>query len=190
MDLILDIGKNRNIHQNLNIKIKPGQTLEVSSLFNKKSELEREKIYNEKGQRIATIEKNEKQQRNYFFTKFAICCIVIILDTEDESGKDLNCTVVLDINFGKISIEKSTINSKNVEPKEVLELAKQNKAVLIKGKALHKVLAEHFIKQTPCEEEKSTQSHENIVVPGSGAPGSAIDEEITVEHPSGKQQGR
>ncbi|WP_265037305.1 hypothetical protein [Wolbachia endosymbiont (group A) of Anomoia purmunda] len=56
------------------------------------------------------------------------------MDTEDESGKDLNCTVVLDINFGKISIEKSTINSKNVEPKEVLELAKQNKAVLIKGK--------------------------------------------------------
>ncbi|WP_265037304.1 hypothetical protein [Wolbachia endosymbiont (group A) of Anomoia purmunda] len=41
-------GENRNIHQNLNIKIKPGQTLEVSSLFNKKSELEREKYTTKK----------------------------------------------------------------------------------------------------------------------------------------------
>lgn len=184
------IGKNRNIHQNLNIKIKPGHTLEVSSLFNKKSELEREKIYNEKGERIATIEKNEKQQRNYSFTEFAICDIEISWGAKDESGKDLNCAVVLNINSGQISIKKSTIDGKDVESKEILELAKQNEAVLIKGKALCEVLVEHFIKQTPCEEKKDTQSHENIVVPGSGAPSSAIDEEITVEHPFGKQQGR
>ncbi|WP_348994371.1 MULTISPECIES: hypothetical protein [Wolbachia] len=57
--------------------------------------------------------------------------------------------------------------------------------MLIKGKALHEVLAAHFIKQTPCEEKKDMQSHENIVVPGSSAPRS-INEEITVEHPFGK----
>lgn len=180
------IGKNRNIHQNLNIKIKPGQTLEVSSLFNKKSELEREKIYNEKGERIATIKKNEKQQRNYSFTKFAICDIEISWGAKDESEKDLNCAVVLNINLGQVSIQKSTINGKDVEPKKILELAKQNEAVLIKGEALEK----HFIKQTPCEEKENIQPHENIIVPDSGAPSSAIDEEITVEHPSGEQQGR
>ncbi|EAL58744.1 conserved hypothetical protein [Wolbachia endosymbiont of Drosophila ananassae] len=180
------IGKNRNIHQNLNIKIKPGQTLEVSSLFNKKSELEREKIYNEKGQRIATIEKNEKQQRNYSFTKFAIRDTEISWGAKDESEKGLNCAVVLNINLGQVSIKKSTIDGKDVEPKKILELTKQNEAVLIKGKALHEVLAAHFIKQTPCEEKENIQPHENIIVPDSGAPSSAIDEKITVEHPFGK----
>ncbi|WP_250295663.1 hypothetical protein [Wolbachia endosymbiont of Oedothorax gibbosus] len=167
-------GENRNIHQNLNIQIKPGQTLEISSLFNKKSELEREKIYNEKGKRIVTIEKNEKQQRNYSFTKFAICDIEISWGAKDESGKDLNCTVVLNINSGKISIGKSTINGKDVESKEILELVKQNEAMLIKGRALYEVLAEHFIKRTPCEEKKR---HESIIIPGSSLDGGTTVEE-------------
>ncbi|WP_265027357.1 hypothetical protein [Wolbachia endosymbiont (group A) of Bombylius major] len=183
-----------NHYDNLSINItKPGQSLETSRLFSKKTkrvetiknEIQRVKIYSN-DKRIVTIEKNEKQQRNYSFTEFAICDIEISWGAKDESGKDLNCAVVLNINLGQVSIKKSTIDGKDVEPKEILELAKQNEAVLIKGKALHEVLAAHFIKQTPCEEKKSTQSHENIVVPGSGAPGSAIGEGITIEHPYGK----
>jgi hypothetical protein len=150
-------GENRNIYQNLNIKVKPGQTLETSSLFNKKSELEREKIYNEKGERIITIEKNEKQQRNCSFTKFAICDIEISWDAQDESEKDLNCVIVLSINSGQICIKKSTIDGSNVEPKEILELAKQNEVALIRGKALHEVLEKCLIQQTPCEEKKNIQ---------------------------------
>lgn len=182
-----------NHYDHLNINItKPEQSLETSRLFTEKtkrmeeekSEVKRAKIYSN-GERIVTIEKNEKQQRNYSFTKFAICDIEISWGAKDESGKDLNCTVVLNINLGQVSIKKSTIDGKDVEPKKILELAKQNEAVLIKGKALHEVLAAHFIKQTPCEEKKDMQSHENIVVPGSGAPRS-INEEITVEHPFGK----
>ncbi|WP_353284174.1 hypothetical protein [Wolbachia endosymbiont (group A) of Lasioglossum fulvicorne] len=187
-------GQVRNIHRNLNINvIKLGQALKTSSFFSRKiKRMEEEKseikIVNihSNGKKIVKIEKNEKQQRNYSFTEFAICDIEISWGAKDESGKDLNCAVVLNINSGQISIKKSTIDGKDVESKEILELAKQNEAVLIKGKALCEVLVEHFIKQTPCEEKKDTQSHENIVVPGSGAPSSAIDEEITVEHPSGK----
>lgn len=182
-----------NHYDNLSINItKPGQSLETIRLFSEKikrmetikNEVQRVKIYSN-DKRIVTIEKNEKQQRNYSFTEFAICDIEISWDAKDESGKDLNCTVVLNINLGQVSIKKSTIDGKDVEPKKILELAKQNEAVLIKGKALHEVLAAHFIKQTPCEEKKDMQSHENIVVPGSGAPRS-INEEITVEHPFGK----
>ncbi|MDE5067102.1 hypothetical protein OZD63_03310 [Wolbachia endosymbiont of Drosophila leontia] len=179
-----------NHYDHLNINItKPEQSLETSRPFTEKtkrmeeekSEVKRAKVYSN-GERIVTI---EKQRRNYSFAKFAICDIEISWGAKDESGKDLNCTVVLNINLGQVSIKKSTIDGKDVEPKKILELAKQNEAVLIKGKALHEVLAAHFIKQTPCEEKRDTQSHENIVVPGSGAPRS-INEEITVEHPFGK----
>ncbi|MDR1139404.1 MAG: hypothetical protein LBJ80_04015 [Rickettsiales bacterium] len=149
-------GENRNIYQNLNIKVKPGQTLETSSLFNKKSEVKRVKIYSN-GKRVVTIEENEKQQRNYSFTEFAICDIEISWDIQDESGKDLNCVIVLSINSGQISIKKSTIDGSNVEPKDILELAEQNKDMLIEGKVLREAL------QVLCE-KKSVQSQKKEVV--------------------------
>ncbi|MGL9719002.1 MAG: hypothetical protein ACR5K9_10525, partial [Wolbachia sp.] len=46
----------------------------------------------------------------------------------------------------------------------------------IEGKALHKVLGECLVQQTPCEEKESTQPHENIIVPGS-----SLDEGVTIE---------
>ncbi len=59
--------------------------------------------------------------------------------------------------------------------------------MLIKGKALHEVLAAHFIKQTPCEEKKSTQSHESIIVPGSSLDGgTTVEEGIVSVQGSGK----
>ncbi len=103
-----------NHYDNLSINItKPGQSLETSRLFSEKikrmetikNEVQRVKIYSN-DKRIVTIEKNEKQQRNYSFTKFAICDIEISWDAKDESGKDLNCTVVLNINLGQVSIKK------------------------------------------------------------------------------------
>ncbi|WP_395463541.1 hypothetical protein [Wolbachia endosymbiont of Cantharis cryptica] len=176
-------GHDRNIHENLNIKTELEQSLEISSLFSRrikrmeeeKSEVKRAKIYSN-GERIVTIEKNEKQQRNYSFTESAICNIEISWTAKDDSGKDLNCIIVLNINSGQISIGKSTIDGRDVELKEILELAKQNEAVLIGGKALHEVLAEHLIKQTPCER------HESIVMPpDTGAPSSSLDGGTTVE---------
>ncbi|WP_265021965.1 hypothetical protein [Wolbachia endosymbiont (group A) of Icerya purchasi] len=125
-------GQVRNIHRNLNINvIKLGQALKTSSFFSRKiKRMEEEKseikIVNihSNGKKIVKIEKNEKQQRNYSFTEFAICDIEISWGAKDESEKDLNCTVVLNINFGQVSIQKSTINGENVEPKKILELAK------------------------------------------------------------------
>lgn len=135
-------GRDRNIHENLNINItKPGQTLETSCLFNNKTksmeviknEIKRVKIYSN-GKRVVTIKKNEKQQRNYSFTKLAICDIEISWNAKDTSEKDLSCVIVLSINSGQISIGKSTINGQNIELKNILELAKQNEAVLMRVK--------------------------------------------------------
>ncbi|QOD38095.1 hypothetical protein [Candidatus Wolbachia massiliensis] len=163
-------GRFVNHYNNLSINItKPGKSLETSRLFTNKTErmernkneVERAKIYSN-GKRIVTIEKNEKQQRNYSFEKSAICDMEISWDAKDESGKDLNCVVVLNVNSGQISIGKSTINGKDVELKDILELAKQNEAVLIGNKALHEVLGECLIQQALCEEKKE---RENIVVP-------------------------
>ncbi|MDR2978803.1 MAG: hypothetical protein LBU56_05450 [Rickettsiales bacterium] len=174
-------GHERNIHENLNINItKPGQTLETSSFFSKKvkrieeekGEVKRAKIYSN-GKRVVTIKKNEKQQRNYSFTEFAICNIEISWDAQDKSGKDLSCVIVLSINSGQISIGKSTVDGKNVELKDILELAKQNGVVLIGGKTLHEVLGECLTRQTPCEERENTQPRENIVV---GVPSSTFNE--------------
>ncbi|MCM1001327.1 MAG: hypothetical protein KTV72_03280 [Wolbachia endosymbiont of Melophagus ovinus] len=177
-------GRLVNHYDNLSINItKPGQSLETSRLFSNKTkrmeviknEIKRVKIYSN-GKRVVTIEKNEKQQRNYSFTKFAICDIEISWNAKDASEKDLSCVIVLSINSDQISIKKSTIDGSNVEPKEILELAKQNEAVLIKGKALHEVLGECLVQQTQCKEKENTQPCENIIVPGS-----SLDEGVTIE---------
>jgi hypothetical protein len=95
-------GQVRNIHRNLNISIiKLGQALEISSFFSRgikgmeeeKSEIKNVHIHSN-GKRIVTIEKNEKQQRNYSFTESAMCDIEISWNAKDESGKDLNCIIV------------------------------------------------------------------------------------------------
>ncbi|WCR58385.1 hypothetical protein [Wolbachia endosymbiont of Ctenocephalides felis wCfeJ] len=172
-------GRALNHHDLLNINIiKPGQTLETSRLFTEKikkmeeekSEVKRAKIYDH-GKKIVTIEKNEKQQRNYSFTKLAICDIEMSWNAKDTSGKDLSCVIVLSINSGQVSIKKSTINGQNIEPNNILELAKQNEVALIEDKALHEVLGKCLAQQTQPEEKKSTQPHENIVVPASALGG-------------------
>jgi hypothetical protein len=177
-------GRLVNHYDNLSINItKPGQSLETSRLFSSKTkrmeviknEVKRVKIYSN-GKRVVTIEKNEKQQRNYSFTKLAVCDIEISWNAKDTSEKDLSCVIVLSINSGQISIGKSTIDGKDVELKDILELAKQNKVALIGGKALHEVLGECLVQQTPCEEKENTQPRENIVVPGS-----SLDEGVTIE---------
>ncbi|WP_289513118.1 hypothetical protein [Wolbachia pipientis] len=145
-------GHDRNIHKNLNINItKPKQDLETSSFFSRtterikeeKSEVKRVKIYSN-NKRILTIEKNDKQQRNYSFTKEATCKLEISWSTKDEPEQGANCTVVLNINSGPISIGKSIIGGKDVEPKKILELAMKNEAVLIEGKALHESFSRKF----------------------------------------------
>ncbi|WCR59864.1 MAG: hypothetical protein PG978_001312 [Wolbachia endosymbiont of Ctenocephalides felis wCfeF] len=84
-------GRLVNHYDNLSINItKPGQSLETSRLFSNKTErmevikneIKRVKIYSN-GKRVVTIEKNEKQQRNYSFTKFAICDIEISWNAKD-----------------------------------------------------------------------------------------------------------
>ncbi|WP_168464710.1 hypothetical protein [Wolbachia endosymbiont of Ctenocephalides felis wCfeT] len=148
-------GQVRNIHANLNINItKPDQVLETSNFFSRtikrieeeKSEVKRVKIYHN-GKRTVTIEKNEKSQRNYSFTKLATCSMEMSWNAKDEAGKDINCSIVLSINSGQVSFGSAAINCNNAELKDILELAKQNEAVLIKDKALYEVLKECLIGQ-------------------------------------------
>jgi hypothetical protein len=184
----------RNIHRNLNINaIKLGQALETSSFFSrriKRMEEEKSEIKNVhifiNGKKIVAIEKNEKQQRNYSFKKSATCDIEISWNAKDTSEKDLSCVIVLSINSGQISIGKSTINDQNIEPKNILELAKQNEAVLIEGKALHEVLGECLVQQTPCEEKENIQPRENITAVSS----SVLDDEVTVEEAILRARGK
>ncbi|MGL9718215.1 MAG: hypothetical protein ACR5K9_06050 [Wolbachia sp.] len=139
--------------------------------------MKRAKIYGN-GKRIITIEKNEKQQRNYSFTKEATCKLEISWNAKDESEKNLNCVVVLNVNSGQISIGKSTINGKDVELKDILELAKQNEVVLIGGKALHEVLG---AQQAPCKEEESAQlERERVIVPDSSLRGCPQTKEYVI----------
>ncbi len=56
--------------------------------------------------------------------------------------KKLNYTVVLNINSNQVDVKKSAIVSKDVGPKGILELTKQNEAILIKSEASHGVLGE------------------------------------------------
>ncbi|MFP3035486.1 MAG: hypothetical protein ACEY3A_00285 [Wolbachia sp.] len=100
-----------------------------------------------------------------------MCDIEISWNAKDTSEKDLSCVIVLSINSGQISIKKSTTNGKNVEPKEILEFAKQNGVALIGGKVLHEVLEKCLIRQTQYKEKENTQPRENIIVLGS-----ALDE--------------
>ncbi|KAL7635061.1 UNVERIFIED_CONTAM: hypothetical protein RMT77_014046 [Armadillidium vulgare] len=140
------VGPDRNIHENLNIDIiKSDEPLEIGSIFTsitkrieeEKSEIKRVKVYSN-GQRIVTVNKNEKQQRNYSFMQ----CVKFVLSwaVKDKSGKGSNCTIVLNMDPNAIITTESSVDGKNVNLKEILELAKQNKAVLIEGKALYEVL--------------------------------------------------
>ncbi|XGA08463.1 MAG: hypothetical protein U0X86_000700 [Wolbachia endosymbiont of Xenopsylla cheopis] len=144
------IEPNRNIHENLNINIsKSDEPLETSSIFTsvtkrieeEKSEIKRVKVYNN-GQRIVTVNKNEKQQRDYSFMQ----CVRFVISwaVKDEPGKDSNCVIVLNMDSNIISAIESSVDGQNVHLKEILELAKQNKAVLIEGKALYEVLENHL----------------------------------------------
>jgi regulator of replication initiation timing len=88
--------------------------------------------------------------------------MVISWVAKDESGKDLRCNVVLNINSGLINIKGSTVDGKSAEPRKILELAKQNEALRIENKALHGILGEFFAKQLLHEGKKNTQSSESI----------------------------
>lgn len=136
----------RNIHENLNVNVtKAGKVLETSQLFKRsttkmtqeKSQLGRLKIYGN-GRRVMTIEKNAEGQRNYVHTKMATMSLGIVWN---DHTKGLGCSIVLGIKNGRLSLKKVAIEgdafAANVS---ILELAKENKQVLIRGKTLSQVL--------------------------------------------------
>lgn len=156
-------------HLSINIS-KPGCSLEISHLFThkiermkrNKNEVKRAKIYSD-GKLIVTIEKNDKQQRNYCFEENAICNIKVRWSAEDEKGNSVNCFISLNVNSGEFEIEKATINDEDVELDEILKLAKQNKDMLIEGEALYEFL-ERDLEQVLCEEKKNVQPQKKEVV--------------------------
>lgn len=156
-------------HLAINIS-KPGCSLEISRLFTDKIEgMERNKnevkiveIYSN-DKRIATVEKNDKQQRNYCFEENAICNIKVRWSAEDEKGNSVNCFISLNVNSGEFEIEKATINDEDVELDEILKLAKQNKDMLIEGEALYEFL-ESDLEHVLCEEKKNVQPQKKEVV--------------------------
>ncbi len=149
-----------NHYDNLSVNvIKPEKSLETSHLFThkiermkrNKNEVKRVKIYSD-GKLIVTIEKNNKQQRNYRFAKDATCNMKIRWSAEDEKGNSVNCFISLNVNPSEIEIGQPTINGKDVELDKILKLAEQNEDVLIEGKALHEFL-EGRLEYVLCEEE-------------------------------------
>ncbi|WP_108784024.1 hypothetical protein [Wolbachia endosymbiont of Bemisia tabaci] len=160
-----------NHYDHLNINIfKPGYSLEISRLFTdkieemerNKNEVKRAKIYSD-GKLIVTIEKNDKQQRNYCFEENAICNIKVRWSAEDEKGNSVNCFISLNVNSSEFEIEKATINDEDVELDEILKLAKQNKDMLIEGEALYEFL-ERGLEHVLCEEKKNVQPQKKEVV--------------------------
>lgn len=159
-----------NHYDNLSVNIiKPEKSLETSHLFNdkiermkrNKNEVKRAKIYSD-GKLIVTIEKNDKQQRNYCFEENAICNIKVRWSAEDEKGNSVNCFISLNVNSSEFEIEKATINDEDVELDEILKLAKQNKDMLIEGEALYEFLRD--LEHVLCEEKKNVQPQKKEVV--------------------------
>ncbi|AZU37089.1 hypothetical protein BBB02_00260 [Wolbachia endosymbiont of Bemisia tabaci] len=151
-----------NHYDHLNINIfKPGYSLEISRLFTDKiEEMERNKnevkiveIYSN-DKRIATIEKNDNGQRNYYFVKDATCDMKIMWSAEDEKGNSVNCSISLNVNPGEIKIGQSTINGKDVELDEILKLAEQNGDVLIEGEALYEFLGRDLEQDVQSQKEE------------------------------------
>ncbi|WP_264374722.1 MULTISPECIES: hypothetical protein [unclassified Wolbachia] len=160
-----------NHYDNLSVNIiKPEKSLETSRLFTdkiermerNKNEVKRAKIYSD-GKLIVTIEKNDKQQRNYRFAKDATCDMKIRWSAEDEKGNSVDCFISLNANPSNIEIGQVTINGKDVQVREILELAKQNKDMLIENQALYEFL-EECLENVLCEEEKNIQPQEKEVV--------------------------
>lgn len=160
-----------NHYDNLSVNIiKPEKSLETSRLFTdkiermerNKNEVKRAKIYSD-GKLIVTIEKNDKQQRNYRFAKDATCNMKIRWSAEDEKGNSVDCFISLNANPSNIEIGQVTINGKDVQVREILELAKQNKDMLIENQALYEFL-EECLENVLCEEEKNIQPQEKEVV--------------------------
>ncbi|WP_395460984.1 hypothetical protein [Wolbachia endosymbiont (group B) of Ablattaria laevigata] len=160
-----------NHYDNLSVNIiKPEKSLETSRLFTdkiermerNKNEVKRAKIYSD-GKLIVTIEKNDKQQRNYRFAKDATCDMKIRWSAEDEKGNSVDCFISLNANPSNIEIGQVTINGKDVQVREILELAKQNKDMLIENQALYEFL-EECLENVLCEEEKNIQPQGKEVV--------------------------
>ncbi|WP_353287734.1 hypothetical protein [Wolbachia endosymbiont (group B) of Gerris lacustris] len=170
-------GENQefNHYDNLSVNIiKPEKSLETSHLFTNKIErmernkngVKRAKIYSD-GKLIVTIEKNDKQQRNYRFAKDATCNMKIRWSAEDEKGNSVNCFISLNVNPSDIEIDQVTINGENVQVEEILELARQNKDVIMEDKALHEFL-EGYLQQ-------DVQSQEEIIKRCDETPGTKLD---------------
>ncbi len=122
-------GENEEVnhYDNLSVNIiKPEKSLKTSHLFTNKiermernkNEVKRAKIYSD-GKLIVTIEKNDKQQRNYRFAKGATCNMKIRWSAEDEKGNSVNCFISLNVNPSEIEIGQATINGENVQVREI-----------------------------------------------------------------------
>lgn len=157
-------GENAEVNHcdNLSVNIiKPEKSLETSHLFTNKiermernkNEVKRAKIYSD-GKLIVTIEKNDKQQRNYRFAKDATCDMKIRWSAEDEKGNSVNSFISLNVNPSEIEIGQATINGKGVELDEILKLAEQSEDVLIEGKALHEFLEGYLEQDVQSQKEE------------------------------------
>lgn len=160
-----------NHYDHLSINIfKPGYSLEISRLFTdkiermerNKNEVKRVEIYSN-DKRIVTVEKNDNGQRNYYFVKDAICNMKIRWSAEDEKGNSVKCFISFNVNPSEIEIGQATINGENVQVRKILELAKQNKDMLIENQALYEFL-EECLENVLCEEEKNIQPQGKEVV--------------------------
>ncbi|MCA7010721.1 hypothetical protein [Wolbachia endosymbiont of Tribolium confusum] len=85
---------------------------------------------------------------------------------EDEKGNSVDCFISLNAN-PKIEVDQAIINGKAVQVKEILELARQNKDVLMEGKALHEFLEGYL--------EQDVQSQEEIIKRCDETPGTKLD---------------
>lgn len=144
-------GQRRNPHQNLNVNAcAPGESFDMSTLFDKRTQrmevedgkLERIKLYGN-GKRIMNVIKQEGGRRNYVFSKLAnINLAVEWIGHDANNGQDVPCRLVLQMNNGQLAVKQSCVNGQNVGLAEMIEYAKQNKKILIRGNALFKVVAE------------------------------------------------
>lgn len=168
-------GRRRNIHANLNIDLgKTGnQKFNLSSYFERETpnwdeengELQAVKIFGN-GKRIFKIAKTDGGQRNYMYSNGAD----MLLNIKWETGDKMH-DVVLKFREGQVVMaEPPSI--------ELLEFAKKNDALLLRGKRLHVVLQEFLDKSNQEPKDK----HGNFSDGGGGDLGTTeLDGYIVVE---------
>ncbi|ODM91569.1 hypothetical protein Ocin01_15115 [Orchesella cincta] len=142
----------RNIHENLNINLakRTNITFEtgdnlfakvIPAIVQEQSELRRVKMYGN-GTRLATVLKLDGGQRNYDFEDEAGCDLEVGWVAKEE---EMECTLILNVEKGKLIFRKGLLNGDEMDKEKIIEFAKENKIVFIKGKNLAEILEEKTV---------------------------------------------